>query len=440
MNKHEMLGEQTMRFEIKAGKKLRVEGPASVLVRNGEVEALGKILRPRERLTIPKSKVAFIIALEDSTVELSLGEDGKVEKLEDIAIPYEWREVVEKISSMSTPLTLLILGGVDVGKTVFTLYLTNSLTSQGRKVIIIDEDLGQSEIGAPTTIGMAYLRRPVVSFSQARQIGAYFVGSTSPAGLIHRVLVGIKSLLDKAREYDAQYVIINTDGWIYGRDAREFKMSMIAIARPHIVVAIQRSNEIEPIIKPFETQRWLQIIRLVAPQIIRTRTLEERRLLRESMYHKYFEGGKIIKLPLNKISFMYSEFGSTFPSNVQEVNDLQYEMRVSPLYVGMSADLLVLVVPRDEKRIKEIKDYLKKRGVNKTIRILREGEERGLIVGLYDNLGEFLGIGVVQEIDYRRRYIKVLSRVEGNIAMIKLGRIKLNGKFSEKAKVDSWPL
>jgi len=429
-----------MRLEVKAGKKLRVEGPASILVKDGEVEALGKILRPRERLTIPKSKVAFIIALEDSIVELNLGEEGKVEELEDIAIPYEWREVVERISSMSTPLTLLILGGVDVGKTVFTLYLANSLTSQGRKVIIIDEDLGQSEISAPTTIGMAYLRRPVVSFSQAKQIGAYFVGSTSPAGLIHRVLVGVKSLLDKAREYDAQYVIINTDGWIYGRDAREFKMSMIALTRPHLVVAIQKRNEIEPIIRPFETQRWLQIVRLVAPQIVRARTLEERKLLRESMYHKYFEGGRIIKLPLNKVSFMYSELSSTFPSEIQEVNDLRYEMNVTPLYVGTSADLLVLVITKDEKRIKEIKDYLKRRGVNKTIKILREGEERGLIVGLYDSLGEFLGIGVVQEIDYKRNYIKVLSQAEGNIAMIKLGRIKLNDKFSEKAKVDSWPL
>ena len=429
-----------MRLEVKAGKKLRVEGPASLLVRDGEVEALGKILRARERLTIPKSKAAFVIALKDSIVELSLGEEGKVEELEDVAIPYEWREAVEKISSMSTPLTLLVLGGVDVGKTVFTLYLANSLTSQGKKVIIIDEDLGQSEISAPTTIGMAYLTRPVVSFTQVRRIGAYFVGSTSPAGLIHRVLVGVRSLLDKAREYNAHYIVINTDGWIYGRDARELKMSMIMLTKPQLVVAIQKSNEVEPIIRPFETQRWLQIIRLVAPQIVRTRTLEERRLLRESMYHKYFEGGRVIKLPLNKVSFMYSELSSTFPSKLQEINDLREEMNITPLYVGMCADLLVLVVPREEKRIREIKEYLRKKGINKTIRILKRGEERGLIVGLYDSYGEFLGIGIIQEIDYKRNYIKILSNVEGNVAMIKLGKIKLDDKFSERAKVDDWPL
>jgi len=429
-----------MRLEIKAGKKLRVEGPASILVKDGEVEALGKVLRSRERLTIPKSKVAFVIALRDSVIELNLGEEGKVEELEDIVIPYEWREAVEKISSMPTPLTLLILGGVDVGKTVFALYLANSLTSQGKKVIIIDEDLGQSEISAPTTIGMAYLRRPVVSFSQVKRIGAYFVGSTSPAGLIHRVLIGVRSLLDKAREYDAQYIIINTDGWIYGRDARELKMGMITITRPHLVIAIQKSNEVEPIIKPFETQRWLQIIRLVAPQIIRARTLEERKLLRESMYHKYFEGGRVIKLLLNKVSFMYSELNSTFPSELQEIKSLRNEMDVTTLYVGTCADLLVLVVPKEERRIREIKEYLRKKGVNKTIRILRKGEERGLIVGLYNSFGEFLGIGIIQEIDYKRNYIKLLSRAEGDIAMIKLGKIKLDDKFSEKAKVDSWPL
>ncbi len=427
-------------MEVKAGKKLRVEGPASILVREGEIEALGKILRARERLTIPKSKVVFVTALEDSTVELSLGEEGRFEELEEVALPYEWREAIEKISSMPPPVRLLILGGVDVGKSVFTLYLANHLTSQGRKVLIIDEDLGQSEISAPTTIGMAYVTRPIVSFAQVRKVEAFFVGSTSPAGLMHRVLVGVKALLDRAAEYEADCIVINTDGWILGREARELKMGMIMLARPNVVVAIQKSNEVEPIIRPFEGQRWLQVIRLVAPQVIRVRTLEERRVQRESMYLKYFEGGRVIKLPLSKAHFMYSELGSTFPYTPPEVSKVLAELGVKPLYVGAGADLLVLVVPRDERRVREIREKLKEWGVGKVVRVIREGDERGLIVGLYDSAGSFLGLGLVQEIDYRRGFIRILSKAEGDVALIKLGRIKLDEKFSERAKTEPWPL
>jgi len=429
-----------VRLEVKAGKKLRVEGPASILVRDGEIEALGKILRARERLTIPKSKVVFVTALEDSTVELSLGEEGKFEELEEMALPYEWREAIEKIASMSPPVRLLILGGVDVGKTVFTLYLANHLTSQGKRVLIIDEDLGQSEISAPTTIGMAYVTRPIVSFAQVRRVEAFFVGSTSPAGLMHRVLIGVKVLLDRAAEYKVDCVVINTDGWILGREARELKMGMIMLAKPNVVVAIQKSNEVEPIIRPFEGQRWLQIIRLVAPQAIRARTLEERRVQRESMYLKYFEGGRVIKLPLSKAHFMYSELSSTFPYTPPEVSKVLAELGVKPLYVGAGADLLVLVVPRDERRVREIREKLKEGGVDKVVRVIREGDERGLIVGLYDGAGSFLGLGLVQEIDYRRGFIRILSKAEGDVALIKLGRIKLDEKFSERAKTEPWPL
>ncbi len=429
-----------MRLRLRAGGKLKVEGPAFIFVREGRIEILGKCLTSRERITIPKSKVALVTALEESIIDLNVGEGGKYEELIEPGIPYEWRVVAEELSRMPKPSTILILGGVDVGKTAFTIFLSNLMISKGNKVIIIDEDLGQSEIGAPTTIGMAYISRPIASLAQAKYLTAYFVGSTSPAGLIHRVLIGVRTLLDKAQEYNPDYIIINTDGWIYGKDARELKMGMIMLTKPNVVVAIQRGNEIEPIIRPFETQRWLRIIRLIAPPVTRTRTLDERRLIRESMYYKHLEGARVIKLSLNKVSLMYSDIGITYSLPHEEYQKLCEELDTAPLYVGYNNDALVVVLPRSERRIREIRDYLRSKNPDRIIKVIREGDERGLIVGLYDHLGNFLGIGVIQEIDYRKGFIKILSKAEGNISLIKLGRIKLDEQFNEVGKVESWPL
>lgn len=429
-----------MRIQIKAGSKLKIEGPAALFIKDGKVEVLGKSLVAREKITVPKSKSILVTALEDSIVEINIGEGGKFEEFSESTIPYEWTLSAERILSLPKPLTILILGGVDVGKTAFTIYLSNLLTSKGNKVIIIDEDLGQSEIGAPTTIGMAYVTRPIASLAQAKYITGYFVGSTSPSGVIHRVLIGVRTLLDKAKGHNPDYIIINTDGWIYGKDARELKIGIIMLTKPNVIIAIQKSNEVEPIIKPFESQNWVTILRLIAPSTMRIRTLDERRLIRESMYYKHLGNAKIIKLPLSKVSLMYADVGVTYPLPPNDFKEIINEIHCTPVYAGYNAESLVIVLPKNEKRIREIKNILKNRDPNKNVKVIKEGDEKGLIVGLYDNSGNFLGVGIIQEINYKKGYIKLLSKAEGNISLIKVGRIKLNEQLSEIGKLDSWPL
>ena len=44
----------------------------------------------------------------------------------------------------------------------------------------MDADLGQSDIGPPTTVGLGRVRLPVERLGDAEVVGLYFVGSTSP--------------------------------------------------------------------------------------------------------------------------------------------------------------------------------------------------------------------------------------------------------------------
>src|SRR3989442_7161458 len=51
----------------------------------------------------------------------------------------------------------LILGTSDTGKTSLTARLAGALAARGERVAVVDADVGQSEIGPPTTVGLGHV-------------------------------------------------------------------------------------------------------------------------------------------------------------------------------------------------------------------------------------------------------------------------------------------
>jgi polynucleotide 5'-kinase involved in rRNA processing len=76
--------------------------------------------------------------------------------------------------------------------------------------------------------------------------------------------------------------------------------------------------------------------------------------------------------------------------------------------------------------LKKVQEQSKKRIV-----LTRKGEEEGLLVGLHNGSRRFLGIGVVQEIDYVRKTMKVLTPVSEEVSIVVLGKIRLDKNMKE---------
>jgi len=74
------------------------------------------------------------------------------------------------------------------------------------------------------------------------------------------------------------------------------------------------------------------------------------------------------------------------------------------------------------------------------VKIRHKGFEKGLLVGLLDEKGRCLGIGVIESIDYSGRKLRVLTRYDGPLKYVALGRIKLNDEFKETDKFQGIPL
>ncbi|RLE89076.1 MAG: hypothetical protein DRJ49_04010 [Thermoprotei archaeon] len=421
-----------MKIKLKKGDKLEIVGPASITLLEGNIDVLGSTMRLRESITIPLSRVAILTALEDSTLEVSVGEEGELKIIEKVPIPFDWREKADDLLNMDKPLSVLILGDVNSGKSIFANYLVNLSISKGFKTSLIDEDLGQSEISAPATIGLAIYRRPVPALFKAHKREEYFIGSTNPADFMGKVLVGISTLFNKAMRYPSDVIIVNTDGWISGR-AVEFKQNLIEIIRPNVIVAIERKRELEPIIRPLEGQSWTEIVRLSALPVVRDRAPEERKVYREGMYRKYMQRARVRTFDLNRVKLLNTYLGSSIPLPPHERRRLEKIINRRIHWCGWYDKSLVMVLdsPLGREEISDIKRVLQ----TEDVIYIRKGQERGLIVGLLDSANTYLGMGVIDEIDFEKNAIKIVTTVDENPSLVVVGLVKLNNDFREIGKV-----
>ena len=88
----------------------------------------------------------------------------------------------------------MVIGESDTGKTTLVTAIANTLRARRPGVAVIDADLGQSEIGPPTTIGLGRIRRRVGRLADADVVALYIVGVTSPARHLLRVVVGTRRM------------------------------------------------------------------------------------------------------------------------------------------------------------------------------------------------------------------------------------------------------
>jgi len=416
-----------LRRKITEGKVLLVDGPACVKLLSGAAEVLGAEVKPEMRVIIRQGKRLPFEANPEFEAELSLGEKASCIETTAAAIPVSWRETVRKILSEKGRISALILGGVDSGKTGFCIYLANSALKAGWKVAVMDCDLGQSDLGPPGTIDLCFVHKPFTDLFTLFPDDSVFIGVTSPHGVVDEVLDAVGKLKGKALRGDNNLLVINTDGWISGDDAVKYKLSLVERVNPDYIVAIRISDELDPIISSLKG-RNLFIVE--APENIKKRNQETRRLLRGFAYKKHLKGSKIRSFPLNWVKVEGSlNLNSERRSRVKA--EMEGILRTEILCCEETYDSIILVLG-EKAIIKEEDVRAAEREKGKKIFLLRKGDERGLLVSLEDPSGRMLGIGTIHSIDFRNMIIKISTPVDGAVSKIKIGRIQLDSDGNER--------
>ena len=340
-----------------------------------------------------------------------------------------WEKLASRI--VKPQQVVLVIGSTDVGKTTFCRFLADSAIRQGLKTVFVDAEVGQSQVGPPTTIGMKSLA-PESSPVQFNGIAdeLYFVGDLSPRGHYLEVLTGIRLMVDRARETEADFIIIDTTGYIHDASAVALKQHKIELIRPNHVVCIGRSGELGQITACYSQQDWLNIHYLLPHRNVRSKSSKARSRYRKAQFDAYFgaacnpklavesgetgessepvlqeSGNSIQHLPFQQIRGGRPPF---FIGRIANEKELEILSRLAETQVyhaewGHRTLCLVASKPLSKATITHIKNYLSLTHVTAEVRAYFQRR----LVGLIDAAGNTYAIGIIEAIDFQKREFRI---------------------------------
>ena len=200
----------------------------------------------------------------------------------------------------AAPGIVMMLGAVDVGKTTTATHLADAAFRSGMPAAVVDTDTGQSDLGPPAAIGWGPVHAPLHHMAEVALAGLWFVGDTSPRRVYRYVVDGTVELTGLAQRLGARIVVVDTTGWVHGAGAVTAKLLKIRRLAPRHIVAIQHDREVEPILA--HVPPGTTIHRLRPAPSVRSRSMEERRALRERRFAAYFAGSGLCVLDLGRVA------------------------------------------------------------------------------------------------------------------------------------------
>ncbi len=353
--------------ELGSESTLLVDGPASVLLREGAASSLGYPLGSDAWTVLGQDQRLAIETPRLCSLDVRLGRGGKQEEIRGSTIPTGWREACQVAAQISG--VVMVLGAVDSGKSTLSTLLANELFRQGRDVTLIDGDVGQAKVGPPTTISMSHVGRHAFDLQRLSSEVSLFIGDTSPSTVPDKVSRGLVRLRDLAKEI-SELVIVNTDGWVSGDEALRYKRGLLKSIRPDLVIGIAVG---------FENDRLLDypdctVLRLARSSHAIVRSREERKKAREYGYKRFLSGAELISLSLGQVKLR------RFNSHYQ-------------------------------------------------LKLLGSGNLRGLIAGLLDDEDRLLSISRVEGLE--NGALKLWTVPKGTARTVELGSLVLSKEYEE---------
>lgn len=197
------------------------------------------------------------------------------------------------------PVTL-VLGATDTGKTTLVAALAGALAAAGHAVGVVDADLGQSDVGPPTTVGLGRVRGPIERLADAELVELEFLGVTSPARCMRQTAEATARLVRRALESGCDRVLVDTSGLVQGPFGLALKRQKIDRVDPDVLVALQRRDECEPILKTYAGRPRPVTVRLPAAATTR-RSDAARRLARRRALDAHLAGSVPVTLDLTRV-------------------------------------------------------------------------------------------------------------------------------------------
>lgn len=156
----------------------------------------------------------------------------------------------------------MLIGGLDTGKTTIALNAVRHALAAGRKPVLVDADVGISTVGPPACVGVKVFAQPEDLDRLNEPDALQFVGTITPSRLVLQQVVATAAMVERARQL-GDPVIIDTTAAVTGVAGETLKYHKTELCRPGKVVALQRGEELEPVVGML--RRFLGVEVITAP-------------------------------------------------------------------------------------------------------------------------------------------------------------------------------
>lgn len=346
--------------------------------------------------------------------------------------PYaDWEETLDAITA--APGTTLLLGDTDVGKTTFARLLVNRLVKAGQRAAFLDADVGQSEVGPPACMGLAFIESPTLALSDLSPHALAFVGSNTPHGHALEYIGAVHHLATLAGA-SAGPLIVDTPGYLHGAGARRLHQTTFELLSPKYVVALQQGEGLNPIILPFLRHANCQVLTPPVPAVIGKKPPAYRTQRRAMRFASYFQNAELHTYAFDDMAFMGTWMGSGTPLAAHLLAFVRQTLAAhTKVYYGelCNRHLGLMVsdpLPPQFSALGVVQRELAVRALTVT----SAPRLKHLLVGLESGQGKLLGLGVLQALDFRRRTLGVVTPVRAPAAacILRFGslRVQPDGK------------
>ncbi len=424
----------TEQRDARPGQIFLFSGPCTVQLLAGEADVVGYVHRVSREFSIPMGKRCPCEFRTAGTFRfLPHGIQARMEELTESTIPAEWDRVAQRIIDQKLR-KVMVIGGMDTGKSFLCNYLANRLRSAGLVPAVLDCDLGQSDIGPAGSLGLLITAEPLVLLAERPATHLYFIGAHSPSQVMTQFLAGISHLLRCGLD-SADGVIINTTGMNLGDAARLLKSAKMDLVQPDLIILRQRKDESEHLVRT--APPWIVERLPVLYGAVYTDKATRQHLREDSLKPYLRPESPVQQIPFASVVTDRCFFRSGEPIEIPVCSEpLLWAEKLKEWEGYLVITERQISQVRELEIISELSPALKARynlPYPPIVRLCCAPELLGLQVGLCDARSRCLGIGVLRGIDFAGQTMSVQTAVPdiSQIKIVQFGLARYTVEFFE---------
>jgi polynucleotide 5'-kinase involved in rRNA processing len=156
----------------------------------------------------------------------------------------------------------MLIGGLDTGKTTVAIDAIRFALAAGHRPVLVDADVGISTVGPPACVGIRVFESESDLETIEQPDRLHFVGAISSSHLVLQQVVATAVMVEQARGL-GEVIIIDTTAVGAGVSGETLKYHKAELCRPDRVIALQRGEEMEPVVGML--RRFLDLEVITAP-------------------------------------------------------------------------------------------------------------------------------------------------------------------------------